>query len=76
MQIHHQYRVPSPPRSVTQLSQLGMPLNRAFQRLVEGGLIAPLLPRPLQQPTHQDTEQIFIVPTTRGQVMTQTIVQL
>ena len=28
-----------------------MPLSRAFQRLVEGGLIAPLPPRPLLQPT-------------------------
>ena len=28
-----------------------MPLSRAFQRLVEGGLIAPLLPRPPPHPT-------------------------
>ena len=28
-----------------------MPLSRAFQRLVEGGLIIPLLPRPPLQPT-------------------------
>ena len=28
-----------------------MPLSRAFQRLVEGGLIAPLPPRPLPHPT-------------------------
>ena len=28
-----------------------MPLSRAFQRLVEGGLIAPLPPRPPLQPT-------------------------
>ncbi|RVX16107.1 hypothetical protein CK203_014441 [Vitis vinifera] len=30
--------------------RLGMPLSRAFQRLVERGLIAPLLPRPPPQP--------------------------
>ena len=28
-----------------------MPLSRAFQRLVEGGLIVPLPPRPPPQPT-------------------------
>ncbi|RVW21452.1 hypothetical protein CK203_110476 [Vitis vinifera] len=51
MQFHHQYRAPPPPRSVRQFTQLGMPLSRAFQRLVEGGLIAPLPPKdPL--PTH------------------------
>ena len=51
MQFHHQYRVPPPPRPVRQFTQLGMPLSRAFQRLVEGGLIAPLPPRPPLQPT-------------------------
>ncbi|KAL6310816.1 hypothetical protein AAG906_017552 [Vitis piasezkii] len=51
MQFHHQYRAPPPPRSVRQFTQLGMPLSRAFQRLVEGGLIAPLPPRPPLQPT-------------------------
>ena len=45
MQFHHQYRAPPPSRSVRQFSQLGMPLSRAFQRLVEGGLISPLPPR-------------------------------
>ena len=51
MQFHHQYRAPPPPRPVRQFTQLGMPLSRAFQRLVEGGLIAPLPPRPPLQPT-------------------------
>ncbi|XP_034693811.1 uncharacterized protein LOC117920414 [Vitis riparia] len=51
MQFHHQYRALPPPRPVRQFTQLGMPLSRAFQRLVEGGLIAPLPPRPPLQPT-------------------------
>eukprot|EP00261_Vitis_vinifera_P030644 XP_019071887.1 PREDICTED: uncharacterized protein LOC109121615 [Vitis vinifera] len=51
MQFHHQYRAPPPPRPVRQFTQLGMPLSRAFQRLVEGGLIAPLPPIPPLQPT-------------------------
>ena len=34
-----------------QFTQLGMPLSQAFQRLVEGGLIVPLPPRPPLQPT-------------------------
>ena len=51
MQFHHQYRAPPPPRPVRKFTQLGMPLSRAFQRLVEGGLIAPLPPRPPLQPT-------------------------
>ncbi|RVX11207.1 hypothetical protein CK203_019592 [Vitis vinifera] len=59
MQFHHQYRAPPPPRPVRQFTQLGMPLSRAFQRLVEGGLIAPLPPRPPLQPTPQDSGQIF-----------------
>ncbi|WKA13006.1 hypothetical protein VitviT2T_030343 [Vitis vinifera] len=36
MQFHHQYRAPPPSRLVRQFTQLGMPLSRAFQRLVEG----------------------------------------
>ncbi|RVW92617.1 Retrovirus-related Pol polyprotein from transposon opus [Vitis vinifera] len=72
MQFHHQYRAPPPPRSVRQFTQLGIPLSRAFQRLVEGGLIAPLPPRPLLQPTPQDSGQIFTVPTIREQAMIQT----
>ncbi|KAL6349801.1 hypothetical protein AAG906_001688 [Vitis piasezkii] len=40
-----------PPRSARQCTQLEMPLSRAFQRLVEGGLIAPLPPRPPPRPT-------------------------
>ena len=51
MQFHHQYGAPSPPRPIRQFSQLEMPLSRAFQRLVEGGLIASLLPRPPPQQT-------------------------
>ena len=51
MQFHHQYRAPPPPRSVRQFTQLGMPLSRAFQRLVKGRLTAPLPPRPPLQPT-------------------------
>ena len=46
VQYHQQYRAPPPPRSARQFTQLGMPLSRAFQRLVEGGLIVPLPPRP------------------------------
>ena len=51
VQYHQQYRAPPPSRSARQFTQLGMPLSRAFQRLVEGGLIIPLPPRPLLQPT-------------------------
>ena len=39
-------KAPPPLRPVRQFTQLGMPLSRAFQRLVEGGLIVPLPPRP------------------------------
>ena len=46
VQYHQQYRAPPPPRSARQFTQLGMPLSRAFQRLVEWGLIIPLPPRP------------------------------
>ena len=51
VQYHQQYRAPPPPRPAKQFTQLGMPLSRAFQRLVEGGLIVPLPPRPPPQPT-------------------------
>ena len=51
VQYHQQYRAPPPPRSARQFTQLEMPLSRAFQRLVEGGLIVPLPPRPPLQPT-------------------------
>ncbi|RVW73768.1 hypothetical protein CK203_057621 [Vitis vinifera] len=47
----HQYRAPPPPRPTRQFTQLGMSLSRAFQRLVEEGLIAPLPPRLPPQPT-------------------------
>nr|CAN65193.1 hypothetical protein VITISV_031688 [Vitis vinifera] len=33
-----------PPR---QFAQLGMPLSRAFQKLIEGGLLTPLAPKPV-----------------------------
>ena len=46
-----QYRAPPPSRPTRQFTQLGMPLSRAFQRLVEEGLIAPLPPIPPLQPT-------------------------
>ena len=51
VQYHQQYRAPPPLRPARQFTQLWMPLNRAFQRLVEGGLIIPLPPRPPLQPT-------------------------
>ena len=51
VQYHQQYRAPPPPRSIRQFTQLEMPLSRAFQRLVEGGLIVPLPPRPPPLPT-------------------------
>ena len=46
-----QYRPATPFRPVGHTFLLGMPLSRAFQRLVEGGLIVPLPPRPPPQPT-------------------------
>ena len=46
----HQYKAPPLPRSARQFTHLGMPLSRAFQRLVEEGLIASLPPRPPLQP--------------------------
>ena len=51
IQYHHNYRAPPPPSPAKQFSQLGMLLSRAFQRLVEGGLIAPLTLRPPPHPT-------------------------
>ena len=51
VQYHQQYRAPPPPRSIRQFTQLEMPLSRAFQRLVQGGLIVQLPPRPPPQPT-------------------------
>ena len=51
VQYHQQYRAPPPPRQARQFTQLGMPLSRAFQRLVERGLIVPLPPRPPLQLT-------------------------
>ena len=51
VQYHQQYRAPPPPKPARQFTQLGMPLSRAFQRLVEGGLIVPLPPRPPLHPT-------------------------
>ena len=51
VKYHEQYRAPPPPRPARQFTQLGMPLSRAFKRLVEGGVIVPLPPRPPPQPT-------------------------
>ena len=51
IQYHQQYRAPPSPRLARQFTQLEMPLSRAFQRLVEGGLIAPLPPKPPSHPT-------------------------
>ena len=51
VRYHQPYRAPPPPRPVRQFTQLGMPLSRSFQRLVEGDLIAPLPPRPPPHPT-------------------------
>ncbi|KAL6311127.1 hypothetical protein AAG906_012610 [Vitis piasezkii] len=48
--ICYKYRAPPPSRSAKRFT-LGMPLSRAFKRLVEEGLIAPLLPRPPPHPT-------------------------
>ncbi|KAL6338540.1 hypothetical protein AAG906_020646 [Vitis piasezkii] len=45
-----QPRAPPAPRPVRQFSQLGMPLSRAFQKLMEGGLLTALAPRPPPQP--------------------------
>ena len=51
VQYHQQYIAPPPPRPAKQFTPLRIPLSRAFQRLVEGGLIIPLPPRPPPQPT-------------------------
>ena len=51
VQYHQQYRALSPLRPTRQLTQLGLPLRQAFQRLVEGGLIVPLPLRPPLRPT-------------------------
>ena len=51
VQYHQKYRAPPPPRPTRQFTHLGMPLSRAFQILVEGGLIVSLPPRPPPQPT-------------------------
>ena len=51
VQYHQQYRASPPPRPARQFTQLGMPLSQAFQRLVEGGSIVPLPPRPPPYPT-------------------------
>ena len=51
VQYHQQYRAPPPLRPARQFTQLGISLSRAFQRLVEGGLIVPLPPKPPLQPT-------------------------
>ncbi|RVW24403.1 hypothetical protein CK203_093281 [Vitis vinifera] len=37
-------------RSSRQFAQLGMPLSLAFQKLMEGGLLTPLAPKPVPQP--------------------------
>ena len=51
VQYHQQYKALPPPRPTRQFTQLGMPLSLAFHRLVEGGLIVPLPPKPPPQPT-------------------------
>ena len=72
---HQQHRAPSPPRPIRQFTQLGIPLSRAFQRLVEGGLIACYHLDHHYSLPHSDSGQIFIVPTIRERVMIQTVVQ-
>ena len=71
VQYHQQYRAPPLPRSTRQFTQLGMPLSREFQRLVEGGLIVLLPP----SVPHPDSGPIFIVPIIRQGVMIQIVVQ-
>ncbi|KAL6348491.1 hypothetical protein AAG906_008946 [Vitis piasezkii] len=51
------YTRPRAPQTTTyvqrpsrQFAQLGMPLSRAFQKLMEGGLLTPLAPKPVPQP--------------------------
>ena len=36
-------------RPSCQFAQLGMPLSRAFQKLIEGGLLTSLVPKPVPQ---------------------------
>ena len=45
-----QPRVPPTQRRMRQFSMLGMPLSRAFQKLIERGLLTALAPRPPPQP--------------------------
>ncbi|RVW61815.1 hypothetical protein CK203_065642 [Vitis vinifera] len=45
-----QTTIPLVQRPTRQFSQLGMPLSRAFQKLMEGGLLTQLAPRPVPQP--------------------------
>ncbi|KAL6334574.1 hypothetical protein AAG906_018913 [Vitis piasezkii] len=60
-QRYVQYKPPRPmaptylhltlePRPTRQFSQLGMPLSPTFQKLMEGGLLTQLAPRPIPQP--------------------------
>ena len=51
IQYHQQHRAPPPPSPARHFTQLRMSLSQAFQRLVEGGLIAPLRPRRPPHPT-------------------------
>ena len=47
-----EFRMPDIERyTARKFTQFGMPLSRAFKRLVEGGLIVPLPPKPPLQPT-------------------------
>ncbi|RVW64270.1 Retrovirus-related Pol polyprotein from transposon 17.6 [Vitis vinifera] len=45
-----QPKAPPASRPMRQFSHLGMPLSRAFQKLIEGGLLTALAPRPPPQP--------------------------
>ena len=45
-----QHRAPHAQKQMRQFSQLGMPLSRAFQKLMEGGLLTALALRPPPQP--------------------------
>ena len=47
---YSQPRAPPAQRQMQQFSQLGMPLSRAFQKLIERGLLTALAPRPPPQP--------------------------
>ena len=74
VQYHQQYRAPPPSRPARQFTQLRIPLSRAFQRLVEGGLIIPLPHRPPLQPTSPGSGQIFTVLIIKELVKIRTIV--